>query len=253
MEMPSDGSVASPRRENSSRTSSGSWLSGVAVTTSTPNAPSRNSTSTTRLAGSTRSSWPASTPIRPPACDQPDRGRRAGATGAAGRSRSSPIAVQPTSSRPRRSGCGCWRSRCTAQQTSSTGTVTAALPSMVRSKPAISRPSAPAAVNQTADAEIRPAPSTASPAPSRRWAGSSSRAVAALRPTARARVPAISPSADQIRPSSRASTASGARCPRERRRAGLERPAGPPAREDAGLLAGACRVLVPLVAATCPR
>ncbi len=249
-------------RASSSRTRPGSWLSGVAVTTRAPNAPSRNSTSTTRLAGSTRSSWPPSIPVSPPACDQPVSLPGESAARCSMPVTDSSTARPPTSIRPRRSGCGCWRSRCTAARTSSTGSSSAALPTSSRNRPVIASPSGPAAVNQTAIAEIRPRASTARPAPSRRCAGSRSRAVAALRPTARASVPTATPSARQSwaracpmtvragrRRGCRAAGRDAGRALERGRRAGAEPPdrvrPGPDAFFDAG-----CRVLVPGVAAT---
>ena len=149
--------VASRRARSARATSSGSWLIGVAVTTRVPKAPSRNSTSTTRLAGSTRSSWPAqhaehAAGVRPagvvvrrvgPQVQHPGDGQR--------RARRR----RPAAGRGR-SGCGCWRSRCTAQPTSSSGgspprALPIEQPQQAGDQP---RPSEPAAANQTAIAEI---------------------------------------------------------------------------------------------------
>ena len=102
---------------------------GSSVTTSTPKVPSRKSSSTASAAPTPLSSGPAAQePIRPPAPD------RAGPVGEPPPRWSRPVtasvsATQPMPTRPRSSGRGSWRSRCTPAAASSTGSAAATAPS----------------------------------------------------------------------------------------------------------------------------
>ena len=92
--------------------------------------------------------------------------------------------------RPRESGCGAWRSMCAAAAEQHDRQQQ---PRRCRSRPARATdrpwPTGPAAPNQTRRSMTRPKASTPSATPSRRCSGSRSRAVAALRPAARATPP----------------------------------------------------------------
>ena len=85
-----------------------------------------------------------------------------------------------------------------APRRSTSGTSSAPLPTTARAPVSIQCPIGPAAWNQTPMTLIRPSTSTPSAAPSRRCSGGRSRAVAALRPAARASPPTTVASARQI-------------------------------------------------------
>ncbi len=78
------------------------------------------------------------------------------------------------------------------------GATPAPLPTRIRSSELSPRPPGPAPWAQTATADTSASAMTPRAAPSRRCAGSSSRAVAALRPTARAMPPIMAAIARQI-------------------------------------------------------
>ncbi len=125
---------------------------------------------------------------------------RAASSGCRPRCRAGPSteivsATDPTSTRPRLPGSGAWRSMCAPTPASSSGTISAALPTSARRNVSSPRPSGPAAWNQTAITVT----ARARGRPARRRRGgaraASSRAVAALRPTARASPPSAAANA----------------------------------------------------------
>ena len=202
-------------RSRSSRMRAGTVFTGVLVTTRTPKTPSRNSSITASAAPTPRSSGPAaSEPTRPPAL------ARASPVGESPPRWNSPVtasssAAQPIPTRPRSSGCGSCRSRCTPATASRIGSTAAAVPIAARSRSSTVPPTGPPPCPQTPTPTMTARPSTARPSPSRRCAGSS-RAVAACRPTARAAPPAPRASISQLAETARPADASG---PPPRRRA----------------------------------
>ena len=197
--------------------------SGVAVTTRLPKTPTIASSGTASAGETPRASGPPiSAPIAPPAYERPcsDVGESPYRSNMPSTQIAS--ASVPTIMRPRACGSGAWRSMCAAPPTSSSGRMIAPLPINARIPVARPCPIGPAAPNHTAIAVIRPRARMPSATPSRRCSGSRSRAVAALRPAARANPPTIAASPFHSARNSRAipmnGTSSG---DGPRRRAGL--------------------------------
>ena len=186
------GSAGSPRRtmpRNSARRS-GTRCSGVPVTTSRPNpVTSASSGAATQGVTAATSGAAATYPMRPPAaCIAVEPADGCGVPFAICTRPSAPMirASQPiTILAVSAFRSGCRRNR-QASRASRIGTVHAPEPNMPRTKAPSGRPIVLPALNQVPAAARMAAPSAVRPSPSRRWAGSRSRA---LRPIARAAKP----------------------------------------------------------------